>query len=88
MLQQIATGWCFSHRGNVYCQIDGVAMGSPVGPTLDNFFLAQLESQVINTNLYFLPANYCGYVDDIFCAFDCLENTYKFFSFINNYIHI
>ena len=29
------------------------------------------------TNLDFLPAHYCRYVDDIFCVFDCLENLKK-----------
>ena len=35
---QIATGGYFLHRGKPYCKIDGVTMGSPLGPTLVNFF--------------------------------------------------
>ena len=33
-LLQIVTGGYFLHRGKLYCQIDGVTMGSPLGPTL------------------------------------------------------
>ena len=40
-------------------------MGSPLGPTLANSLLAQLENQFMNTNLDFLPAHYCIYVDDM-----------------------
>ena len=36
---QIETGGYFLNKGKLYCQIDGVPMGSPLGPTLDNFFL-------------------------------------------------
>ena len=35
-LLQIATGGYFLHSGKLYCQIDGVTMGSPIGPTLAN----------------------------------------------------
>ena len=38
---QIATGGCLLDRGKSYCQINGVTVGSPLGPTLANFFLAQ-----------------------------------------------
>ena len=36
-LLQIAPGGCFFHRGKPYCQIDGVTMGSLLGPTLAIF---------------------------------------------------
>ena len=76
-LLQIATGGYFLDRGKLYCQIDGITIGSALGPTLANCFLAQLENQFINTNLNFLHAH-CRYVCDIFCVFDCLENVTKF----------
>ena len=31
---KLQTGGYFLHRGKLYCQIDGVTMGSPLGPTL------------------------------------------------------
>ena len=64
-LLQIATGGYFLHRGKLYCQIDGVTMGSPLGPTLANFFLAHLENQFMGWQDVFMPVHYSRYVDDI-----------------------
>ena len=36
-LMNHATGGFFLHDGKLFTQIDGVAMGSPLGPTLANF---------------------------------------------------
>ena len=40
-------------------------MGSPLGPTIANFFLANMEN-----NADFHPKLYSRYVDDIFCVFN------------------
>ena len=37
-LMKLATQGMFLHNGELFKQIDGVAMGSPLGPTLANFF--------------------------------------------------
>ena len=84
MLLKIATGGYYLNKSKQYCQIDGVTMGSPLGTILANLFQAQLENKLMNTNLDFIPAHYCRYVDDIFCVFDCLENANKLLNFINN----
>ena len=34
----------FSFNNGIYIQIDGVAMGSPLGPVLANIFMVELES--------------------------------------------
>ena len=39
-MMKIATQGYFLHKNILYQQIDGVIMGSPLGPTLANFFLA------------------------------------------------
>ena len=83
-LLQIATGGYFLHRGKLYCQIDGVTMGSPLGPTLANFFLAHLENQFMGQQDVFMPVHYSRYVDDIFCVFNSLEYVKMFLSFLNN----
>ena len=49
-----------------YKQIDGVAMGSPLGPTLTNLFLTYCEGRWLdNCPMQFLPRYYCRYVDDL-----------------------
>ena len=37
----------FSFNNNIYIQIDGVAMGSPLGPVLANIFMVELESVLV-----------------------------------------
>ena len=46
-------------------QIEGVAMGSPLGPTFANFCIGNLEKSVLSNN-DIKPNIYCRYVDDIF----------------------
>ena len=56
-LLQIATGGYFLHRGKLHCQIDGVTMGSPLGPTLANF-LAHFENQFMTQQDIFMSVQY------------------------------
>ena len=53
-----------SPRGNKYRQIDGVAMGSPLGVLLANFFMGCIEEEVFKDTEK--PNIYCRYIDDIF----------------------
>jgi hypothetical protein len=67
-----------------YQQIDGVAMGSPLGPTLANIFLCHKEEQWLNNcPLAFKPIYYRRYVDDIFVLLPhsgCLEDFRNYMS--------
>ena len=56
-------------------------MGSPLGPTLANLFLAHMEQQWMSMN--FSPILYRRYVDDIFCVFENESDSKNFFVFIN-----
>ena len=50
-----------------YKQIDGVAMGSPLGPVLANIFMCYLEDDLFNQcSPTFRPVYYKRYVDDTF----------------------
>ena len=51
--------------GKLHIQIDGVSMGSPLGPTFANFYMADLENKVLNIP-DMKPNIYCRFVDDIF----------------------
>ena len=52
-------------NGKMYVQIEGVAMGSPLGPTFANYYMGHLEETLFeNSNLK--PRIYGRYIDDIF----------------------
>ena len=56
--------------GKMYIQCDGVSMGSPLGPTFANFFMAEVENRALE---HIYPSLYCRYIDDIFTI--CDEDT-------------
>ena len=67
-LMLIATrGVEFSFNNQMYKQLDGVAMGSPLGPALANIFVGFHESRLFNNTVK--PGVYFRYVDDTFVIF-------------------
>ena len=56
---------CLFYNNELYKQIDGVSMGSPLGPVLSNIIMTELEklvvSDLINSGLIKF---YIRYVDD------------------------
>ena len=64
----------FRHiNGDLYIQIEGVSMGSCLGPTFANFYMCNLENKVFQENPSLKPALYTRYVDDIFVAVENAE---------------
>ena len=56
----------FRHiNGTMYRQVDGVAMGSALGVTFANYYMAHIENTVIS-DLTVKPKLYARYVDDCF----------------------
>ena len=53
----------------MYDQIDGVAMGSPLGPVLANLFMGHFEGKWLENYKQDKPSFYNRFVDDIFCIF-------------------
>ena len=74
----------FLFNNELYDQIDGVAMGSPLGPALANLFMSTHESTWLENNAASNVLFYRRYVDDIFCVFKCESDVDEFFQFINN----
>ena len=58
----------FLFNNDVYNQKDGVAMGSPLGPTLANIFVGFYEEKLFAS--FPKPPTYFRYVDDTFVIFD------------------
>ena len=54
-----------SPEGKLFVQVEGVAMGSPLGPTFANFYMGQVEHRVFESTKI-KPNIYARYVDDIF----------------------
>ena len=65
---KIATNEVESSFNNImFCQIYGVAMGSPLGPTLANILMGYIEYKVIPKFITNHPnTKYMRYVDDCF----------------------
>ena len=72
-------------NGNYYEQTDGIAMGSPLGPTLANVFLCHWEEIWLKKcSIKFKPVFYKRYMDDTFLLFSSMENIKQFFRYINS----
>ena len=75
----------FIFNGLLYKQIDGVAMGSPLGPSLANAFLSYHEKNWLNNcPQEFKPVFYRRYVDDIFILFKSNDHLKSFQGFLNS----
>ena len=72
-------------NGKYYIQVDGVAMGSPLGPTLANIFLCHWETIWLEKcPVQFKPLFYRRYVDDTFFLFSCEDHVKKFLNYMNS----
>ena len=82
MLELCVTQTLFIFNGQVYKQIDGVSMGSPLGPVLANIFLCHPEETFMLKHCHF-PQFYRRYVDDTFAVFPCKQTALRFFNYVN-----
>jgi hypothetical protein len=74
----------FRFFDKTFTQIDGVAMGSPLGPILADLFMSNLEQKLnkFSTNK---PLTWIRYVDDIFCIFNKQQKINDFLNRINKW---
>ena len=74
----------FTFNNKYYKQVDGVAMGSLLGPALANIFMCSFESNWLrDCPNNFRPVFYRRYVDDtfaLFCSPDYVDKFKKYFS--------
>lgn len=59
----------FEFDGQAYLQCDGVSMGSPLGPTFADFYMANIETKLLQENRASNPVYYKRYIDDIIAIF-------------------
>ena len=71
-----------SFNSYIYKQVDGVAMGSPLGPILANIFVGYFESMLYSKLIK--PINYIRYVDDIFVSYNDDYDIEELFRKISN----
>ena len=75
----------FVFDGKLYLQLDGLAMGSCIAPTLANLFLCYHEKKWLDEcPVTFKPLIYKRYVDDTFLVFRENDHVELFFNYINN----
>ena len=76
---------CFVFNNVYYQQVDGMAMGSPLGPTLADLILVNYESKWLKDYpVQFAPKYYHRYADDIFSLFKAKDHVKKFFRYMNS----
>ena len=68
----------FIFNSKFYNQIDGVAMGSPLGPALANISMGFYESKWLDEYILSKPNFYLRYVDEILAAFDNEQDSLNF----------
>ena len=72
----------FQFEGNLYEKVDGVAMGSPLGPLMANSFMCSNEERLQAQGK--MPNFYKRYVHDTFSIMPNVETAEAFLSTLND----
>ena len=81
LMKMATTSVEFLFNGEVYRQSDGIAMGSPLGPTLANIFVGYHEERLFTSCVR--PATYFRYVDDTFVILNDAADHQSFLNCLN-----
>ena len=76
-------GCLVKYEGQVWKQVEGVAMGSPLSADISNAFLSIIEEKKLTTNCK--PKCYMRYVDDTLAVFEDVKKQENFFQYINTW---
>ena len=75
----------FIFNSKYYKQVDGVAMGSPLGSALAKVFMCSFESKWLQDSLNDLkPTCFRCYIDEIFVLFSCRDHADKFRQYLSS----
>ena len=80
LFDSATSGTHFLFDGSFYDQIDGVTMGSPLGP---NLFMGYHEANWLRVFKDCEIILYLRYVDDIICLFNSQSDADEFYEFLN-----
>ena len=84
-LFEFVTSWThFLFNGDYYNQIDGEAVGYPLGPVLANLFMGYHEKIWLEQVKTCEVVLHRQYVDDIICLFAGEKDADRFFTFLNS----
>ena len=85
LLEIVVQDTRFLFNKDIYKQVDGVSMGSPLGPIMANIFMCFLEEQMLEgCPLAYRPLFYRRYVDDTFTLFKSRDDADNFLQHINS----
>ena len=74
---------CFTFSGEIFKQINGVAMGTKMGPNYANLFVGYVEEQIFNQFDGPKPELFGRYIDDCLGATSCTkEELERFIGFV------
>ena len=77
---------CFTFSGEIFKQINGVAMGTKMGPNYANLFVGYVEEQIFNQFDGPKPELFGRYIDDCLGATSCTkEELERFIGFVNSF---
>ena len=82
LLRTATKNQLFQFEGNLYEQVDGVAMGSSLGPLMANAFMCNIEKQLETENK--MPTFYKRYVDDTLSTMPDFETASEFLTTLKN----
>ena len=82
LLKLATTNQLFQLDGTLYEQVEGVAIGSPLGPILANTFMCSIEEKLEEKNK--LPSFYKRYVDDTLTIMPDLNKANDFLDKLNS----
>jgi hypothetical protein len=74
----------FQFKGNFFDQIDGVAMGCPLGPTFAEMFMAYFEEKYMKTIEEHGVVLWLRFVDDILLFIKDISKSAKLLEFLNS----
>ena len=72
------------YNSKFYEHLDGISMGSLLGPTLANFFLKSLEKKIFDDETIDLPKLHLRYIDDVYAVFENDGTCEKFLKVLNS----